>query len=97
MRQEASFFDDHDPRLIYIAKKLQESLAVELLLSENGVEYGVETDQYRGGFIFQTERTGAFFYVRPDVEDQARSLLSQHGYRPAEPTPDERTDGASAS
>jgi hypothetical protein len=83
MRQEASFFDDNDPRLIYIAKKLQESLAVELLLSENGVEYGVETDQYRGGFIFQTERTGAFFYVRPDVEESARDLLTQHGYRPA--------------
>jgi hypothetical protein len=89
MRQEASFFDDHDPRLVYIAKKLRESLAVELLLSENGVEYGVETDQYRGGFIFQTERTGAFFYVRPDAEDHARGLLAQNGYRPAQPSPNE--------
>jgi len=84
MRQEASFFDDHEPRLIYIAKKLKESLAIELLLCENGVEYGVETDQYRGGFIFQTERTGAFFYVRPDTEEKARSLLLDHGYTPAE-------------
>jgi hypothetical protein len=89
MRQEASFFDDHDPRLIYIAKKLKESLAVELLLSENGVEYGVETDQYRGGFIFPAQRTGAFFYVRQDAEASARSLLTEHGYRPAEPIPDE--------
>lgn len=89
MRQEASFFDNHDARLIFIAKKLKESLAVELLLSENGVEYGVEADQYRGGFIFQTERTGAFFYVRPDAEESARSLLSQNGYQPAELTPRE--------
>ena len=89
MRQDASYFDDHDPRLIYIAKKLKESLAVELLLCENGVDYGVETDQYRGGFVFQTERTGAFFYVRSDVEVDARNLLLQHGYRPAERTPDE--------
>jgi hypothetical protein len=84
MRQEACFFEDHDPRLIYIAKKLKESLAVELLLCENGVEYGVETDQYRGGFVFTSERTGAFFYVRPDAEESARSLLAQHGYRPAD-------------
>jgi hypothetical protein len=89
MRQDASYFDDHDPRLIYIAKKLKESLAVELLLSENGIEYGVETDQYRGGFLFQTERTGAFFYVRPETEEASRSLLSQHGYRPVDRAPDE--------
>jgi hypothetical protein len=83
MRQDASYFDDHEPRLIYIAKKLNESLAVELLLSENGVEYGVETDNYRGGTIFQTERVGAFFYVRTDAEARARGLLSQHGYKVA--------------
>ena len=87
MRQDPSFFDDHEPRLIYIAKKLKESLAVELLLSENEVEYGVETDRYRGGFIFQTERVGAFFYVRPDTESRARELLSQNGYRPSEAGP----------
>ena len=64
MRQEPSFFDDYDPRLIYIAKKLKESLAVEILLSENEVDYGVETDNYRGGYVFQSERVGVFFYVR---------------------------------
>lgn len=81
MRQEPSFFDEHDPRLIYIAKKLKESLAVELLLSENGVEYGVETDNYKGGLIFQSERVGAFFYVREDAEARARELLAEHGYQ----------------
>jgi hypothetical protein len=89
MRQDPSFFDDHDPRLIYIAKKLKESLAVEILLSENEVDYGVETDHYRGGYVFQTERVGVFFYVRPGAETRARSLLSQHGYEPATPSPDE--------
>ena len=85
MRQDASFFDNHEPRLIYIAKKLKESLAVELLLSENEVEYGVETDNYRGGFVFQSERVGAFFYVRPDAEQRARGILTQHGYHPSDP------------
>ena len=88
MRQEASFFDDHDPRLIYIAKRLKESLALELLLTENGIDYGVEADQYRGGFLFPSSRTGAFFYVRPDSEAAARSLLTRHGYKPAEQTPE---------
>jgi hypothetical protein len=93
MRQDPSFFDDHDPRLIYIAKKLKESLALEILLSENEVDYGVETDNYRGGFVFQTERVGAFFYVRPDAEARARDLLSENGYKPAEPLPDEAAAG----
>jgi hypothetical protein len=48
------------------------------------VEYGVETDQYRGGFLFASNRTGAFFYVRPESEEGARRLLSENGYRPAE-------------
>ena len=89
MRQEASFFDEHSPRLIFIAKRLKESLAVELLLSENGVEYGVEADNYKGGLIFPAQRVGAFFYVRPEAEERARGLLKQNGYRPAEPAPDE--------
>jgi hypothetical protein len=93
MRQDASYFDHHDPRLIYIAKKLKESLAVELMLSENAVEYGVETDHYHGGMVFKTQRVGAFFYVRPNDEDRARSLLSQHGYQPADPLPDEAAAG----
>lgn len=85
MRQDASYFDDHDPRLIYVAKRLKDSLAIEVLLCENGFDYGVEADTYRGGFLFPSQRTGAFFYVRPDAETAARSLLEQHGYRPAEP------------
>jgi hypothetical protein len=84
MRKEPSYFDDHEPRLIYLAKKLKESLAIELLLCENGVDYGVETDEYRGGFLFASQRTGAFFYVRPDIEESARSLLAEHGYQPAD-------------
>lgn len=93
MRQDPSFFDNHSPHLIYIAKKLKESLAVELLFSENEVDYGLETDSYRGGLVFQTERVGVFFYVRPDAEALARDLLTRHGYQPAEPLPDEAAAG----
>jgi hypothetical protein len=47
----------------------------------------VEADEYRGGFIFQRVRTGAFFYVLPDTAEAARSVLRENGYRPAEPEP----------
>ena len=75
MKQEPSFFDDTDPALVYIARKLDDSLAVESLLTQSGFDYGVEVDRYKGGVIFQTERVGAFFYVRPEIEASAREFL----------------------
>ena len=85
MKQEPEFFNDCEPALIYIARKLKESLELEALLTEAGFDYGVEADRYRGGFIFQTERIGAFFYVRPEMETAARELLSARGLRVFEP------------
>ena len=87
MRQEASFFEGRDPVLVYIAKRLSEALKLEAIFSNAGVNYGVEADEYRGGFIFQRIRTGAFFYVLPDAAEAARRLLRENGYRPAEPEP----------
>ena len=81
MKQDATFFDGVDPKLIYIARKLDESLAVETLLTEAGFDYGVEPDRYRGGFLFQTERIGAFFYVREESEAPVREFLLSRGYR----------------
>ena len=81
MKQEPEFFSDCEPALIYIARKLNESLGLETLLTEAGIEYGVEPDRYRGGFIFQTERVGAFFYVRPETETVAREFLVSRGFR----------------
>ncbi|HUE23447.1 MAG TPA: hypothetical protein VMQ86_17300 [Bryobacteraceae bacterium] len=87
MRQEASFFEGKDPVLVYIARRLKEALRLEATFSTAGVDYGVEADEYRGGFIFQRVRTGAFFYVLPDTAEAARSVLRENGYRPAEPEP----------
>jgi hypothetical protein len=56
MKQDPDFFDGKEPSLIYIAKKLKEALALEGVLTEAGVDYGVEADSYRGGFVFQSER-----------------------------------------
>lgn len=87
MRQEPTFFDGKEPVLIYIAKRLKEALRLELLLSDAGVDYGVEADEYRGGIIFQRMRTGAFFYVLPDAAELARRVMRENGYRPAEEAP----------
>ncbi len=87
MRQEPSYFDDAEPRLVYIARTLKDALAIEGLLSTAGIDYGVEADRYRGGVVFQTERVGAFFYVKPLVERSARELLEAGGYQPAPAEP----------
>ncbi len=81
MKQDASFFDGVDPSLVYIARKLNDALSVETLLTEAGFDYGVEADLYRGGFLFLGERTGAFFYVKPEREEAVRDFLAAKGFR----------------
>jgi len=85
MKQDPDFFEGKEPSLIYIAKKLKEALALEDVLIEAGVDYGVEADSYRGGFVFQSERVGAFFYVLEEAAETARRVLSTHGYKPYKP------------
>jgi hypothetical protein len=87
MRQEASFFEGKNPELVYIAKRLNEALRLEAIFSTAGVDYGVEADEYRGGFIFQRVRTGAFFYVLPEAAETARRVLRENGYRPTDSEP----------
>jgi hypothetical protein len=82
MRQEPDFFEGKEPSLIYIAKRLKDALALEEILTSAGVDYGVEPDRYRGGFVFQSERIGAFFYVLEETAEAARQVLASHGYRP---------------
>src|ERR1035441_6046237 len=93
MRQEAPFFEDKEPTLIYIAKKLKEALRLESLLTDAGVDYGVEADEYRGGFIFMTTRVGAFFYVLPDAAQAAGELMQCNRFRPyIDPAPQQVDD-----
>ena len=82
MRQEPDFFGDIDLSLVYIAKKLKEALALEDLFTEASMDYLVEPDTYKGGIIFASERIGAFFYVHPEREEAARTLLREKGYKP---------------
>jgi hypothetical protein len=84
MKQDASFFEGHEPALIYIAKRLKDALRLESIFTEAGLDYGVEADEYRGGIIFHTVRTGAFFYVLPGAVDAAYQVMRRHGYKPFE-------------
>jgi len=82
MKQEAAFFEDRNPVLVYIAKRLRDALRLEGIFNDAGLDYGVEADEYRGGVVFRTVRTGAFFYVLPDAVESAFAVMERNGYRP---------------
>jgi vacuolar-type H+-ATPase subunit E/Vma4 len=82
MQREPENFGDQELALIYIAKKLNEALRLEKLLTDAGLDYLVEPDKYSGGIIFQSERVGAFFYVAPGDETLAKDTLKRNGFKP---------------
>ena len=44
MRQEPEFFGEAELDLVYIAKKLKESLPLEEAFTAQGIEYAIELD-----------------------------------------------------
>jgi hypothetical protein len=88
MKQDAAFFEGREPVLIYIAKKLKDALRLETALTEAGIEYGVEADEYRGGVLFQSARVGAFFYVLPEAVDMAHATMLRCNFKPQVDQPD---------
>jgi hypothetical protein len=85
MKRDPDYFAGTEPELVFIAKRLREALRLEELLTGAGVDYTVETDEYHGGMIFRSMRVGAFFYVRPEVREQAVALMLENGFVPASP------------
>lgn len=83
MKKEADYFEGLEPQLIYIAKKLKDALRLEEILTTAGLDFGVEADEYQGGFVFRTTRTGAFFYVREEHRDAAIAVMLDNGFVPA--------------
>jgi hypothetical protein len=78
--------NNHDPfldELIFVAKRLRDATTLESLLTEAGIDYAVEPDQYEGGLIFKSMRVGAFFYVRPELRERAIAVMLDNGYIPA--------------
>jgi hypothetical protein len=82
MKQDASFFENKEAVLIYIAKKLKDSSRLESIFNEAGLDYGVEADEYKGGVVFRSVRVGAFFYVLPESLGAAHEIMQRNGYQP---------------
>ena len=82
VKQDAAYFEDAEPVLIYIGKRLKDSVRLEEIFTAANVDYGVEADEYRGGVIFSSVRTGAFFYVRPEAAESACEVMRCNGYKP---------------
>ena len=82
MRRDPDFFGEQELNLVYMARRLKESLTVERVLDSGGLDYAVEAAYYQSGLLFRTTKIGAYFYVLPRDEDYARSLLSEQGYKP---------------
>jgi len=84
MKRDAAFFGEDRAELVYIAKRLNEAMQLESILTAAGIDYGVEADNYRGGIIFQSERVGAFFYVLPEAVEATRHIMRKNGFKPRE-------------
>ena len=84
MKRDASFFEEGRAELVYIAKRLKDALRLESILTDAGIDYGVEADHYTGGLIFRSQRVGAFFYVLPEALEATHQIMRQNGYRPYE-------------
>lgn len=87
MKQDAAFFGEGRAELVYIAKKLDDALRLESVLTAAGIDYGVEADNYRGGVIFRSERVGAFFYVLPEALERTHHVMRENAFKPLEPEP----------
>jgi hypothetical protein len=85
VRQEPDHFEGQELALVYVAKKLKDALRLEEVLTGAGFDYLVETDTYRGGVVFVSERVGAFFYVAPADDPATRAAMHRAGFEPYGP------------
>ena len=83
MRREAEHFGEQELGLLYVAQKLKHALRLEQLLTDSGIDYLIETDEYAVGLLFRRVRVGAYFYVTPDHDSAARDVLRRGGFTPA--------------
>jgi hypothetical protein len=92
MLRDPEYFGDQELVLVYIARRLQEARGVEAVLDAASVDYTVVPEHYTGGVFFSSRRVGAFFYVSPLCESQARSALFAAGLIPTSGSRDREDD-----
>ena len=82
MRQEAEHFGERELNLVYVARKLKDALRLEAVLTQAGLDYFVEPDQFVSGTILKRQRVGALFYVLPEIEDTVKRTMRDSGFEP---------------
>jgi hypothetical protein len=83
MRRGPEHFGEQELSLVYVAQKLKHALRAEQLLTDAGLDYLVESDEYAVGLLFRRVRVGAFFYVLPGTDRAARDVLRRGGFVPS--------------
>lgn len=82
MKRDPDFFGDEELLLLFIGSRLRDAKRLEERLTAAGIDYLIEVDHYKGGFLFPSMRAGAFFYCRePDVA-RAKAEVLASGFRP---------------
>ncbi|HEX4164432.1 MAG TPA: hypothetical protein VHZ55_03080 [Bryobacteraceae bacterium] len=82
MRRDTEYFGEIELDLVYMARTLRDALKLEQVLTDEGVEYLVETGTYVAGLLMKRDLTGAFFYVTPDDVERTRAVLLNNRYTP---------------
>lgn len=87
MKRDAEWFGEDEVELVQLSRKLREARAVEAALTEAGIDYAVEADEYQATMllVFPVTRVGAYFYVRPADAPRARDVLRERGFMVMEP------------
>jgi hypothetical protein len=81
-RIEMDEFSDRQIARIFIARKVREAGRAETLLTESGVSYAVQIeDFFEGGFLAGGVRKGAAFYIPTSQRDFCRRLFFENGLK----------------
>jgi hypothetical protein len=71
-----------ESKLIYVARKLADSERLEAVFTKAGIGYDVVPETFQGGVIFRSTRVGAFFYIAPELWEQAAAVMAENGFTP---------------
>ena len=88
MRRGPEHFGETELSLLYVAQKLKHALRLEQLLTDAGLDYLVETDEYSVGILFRRVRVGPSSTWR-------RTTTAPHGTCSVAAGSDRRTRGPS--
>jgi hypothetical protein len=81
-RIEIDEFSHKDIARIFIAGRIREAERAETLLTENGVPYAVQIEEFfEGGLLSVGVRKGAAFYILSSQRDFCRRLFFENGLK----------------